>query len=183
MASNGTTIIGRETRIRGRVTGAQDVEVQGHIEGELVVTGDVSVDNTATIAADVRGRRITVRGAIKGDVSADEAIALEDGARVVGDLRAPRVAIARGGLVKGYVETGKADGKRSAPAAATRHHVAPAPHKAAPARPAAASSKPVAKAHAAHGKGGKMTLSGGKAPPPVVPVLKKGTKAALTKKR
>jgi cytoskeletal protein CcmA (bactofilin family) len=168
MASNHqSTIIGRETRIKGRVTGTHDVEVQGHLEGELTIDGNIRVDTHATIAADVRGHRITVRGAIKGDLSADEAIALEDGARVVGDLHAPRVAIAQGGLLRGYVETGKSEGKRPAQASATRH--APA-HK-----PAAPAHKPAAKPAAKAAKG--------KAPAPVVPVLKKGTKAALTKKR
>jgi cytoskeletal protein CcmA (bactofilin family) len=191
MASSETTIIGRDTRIRARVTGASDVEVQGHLEGELTVSGEVRVTETATIAADIRARRIVVRGAVRGDLNADEAILLEEGAKVVGDVRAPRVAIAPGGLVKGYVETGHAgEGKshvgRTAHATATR--AAPAPVRHAPPAPKSAPAKahPPAKAHAnskSAGKGGRLSLAGGKAPPPVVPVLKKGTKAALTKRR
>jgi len=186
--ASAATIIGRETRIRARVTGGSDVEVHGHLEGELTVGGEVRVEATATIAADIRARRIVVRGAIRGDLNADETILLEDGARVVGDLRAPRVAIAPGGLVRGYVETGHVgEGKRPAQSTATRaapapvrHAPAPAPAKHAPkaapkAVPAPAPAKPAAK--------GRLTLAGGKAPPPVVPILKKGTKAALTKRR
>jgi cytoskeletal protein CcmA (bactofilin family) len=191
MATHGSgtaTIIGRDTRIRARVTGSSDVEVQGHLEGELTVTGEVRVEQTATIAADIRARRIIVRGAIRGDLNADEAILLEEGARVVGDVRAPRVAIAPGGLVKGYVETGHAgEGKRSSSSAARSapvvresvRHAAPAPAKHAAKAPAKAAPAPAK--HAAKGRG--LTLAGGKAPPPVVPVLKKGTKAALTKRR
>lgn len=184
-----TTIIGRDTRVRARVTGASDVEVQGHLEGELTVTGEVRVTETGTIAADIRARRIVVRGAVRGDLNADEAILLEDGAKVVGDLRAPRVAIAPGGLVKGYVETGHAgEPKRASHASATRS--APAAVRHAPPPPKSAPAKVHAKAvHAspapakAAAKGRGLTLAGGKAPPPVVPVLKKGTKAALTKRR
>lgn len=188
MATHGaqTTVIGRDTRIRARVSGASDVEVQGHLEGELTVSGEVRVTETATIAADIRARRIVVRGAVRGDLNADEAILLEDGAKVVGDVRAPRVAIAPGGLVKGYVETGHAgEGKsRASHATATRAAPAPARHHAPPAKSAPAKAAP-AKAHAnaKPAKGRGMTLGGGKAPPPVVPVLKKGTKAALTKRR
>jgi len=190
----GATIIGRDTRIRARVTGASDVEVQGHLEGELTVTGEVVIDATATVAADVRGRRIVVRGAVKGDLNAEESIRLEDGARVVGDIRAPRVAIAPGGLVRGYVETQASGAKPAAvksAASAARHttHTTPthAAHASAPkAAPHAPASKPklahVATKPAASHRG--LTLAGGKAAPkPVVPVLKKGTKAALTKRR
>ena len=189
MASgNATTIIGRDTRVRARVTGASDVEVQGHLEGELTVGGEVRVTETATIAADIRARRIVVRGAVRGDLNADEAILLEEGAKVVGDVRAPRVAISPGGLVKGYVETGHAgEGKRASHSTATRAAPAPVRHAPPPAKsaPAKAHHAP-AKAHANSkpaAKGRGITLAGGKAPPPVVPVLKKGTKAALTKRR
>lgn len=188
MASSGTTtIIGRDTRVRGRVTGAHDLEVQGHVEGELTIEGDVRIDATGTVAADVRARRIVVRGAVKGNLNADEAITLEEGARVVGDLRAPRVAIAVGGLVRGYVETGAASSAKSASHKTTAHH---APTKAVHHAPAKVHhAAPAKKAHVAHvthkaHAGSKMTLAGGKsAPRPVVPVLKKGTKAALTKRR
>ena len=186
------TIIGRDTRVHARVSGAGDIEVQGHLEGELSVGGEARIESTATVAADVRARRIVVRGAVKGDLSAEESILLEEGARVVGDVRAPRVAIAPGGLVRGYVETQAAGAKPAARAAAPARHAAPA--QSAPARradgvravPPAPKSKPhvahVAAKHAAP-KARGLTLAGGKAPPPVVPVLKKGTKAALTKRR
>jgi cytoskeletal protein CcmA (bactofilin family) len=186
--ASGASVIGPETRIRGRITGSHDIDVRGHIEGELTISGDVRVDAAATIAADVRGRRIVVRGAIKGDLAADEAIALEEGARVVGDLRAPRVAIAPGGLVRGYVETGHA-GEGHRPKAADHHAKKAAPAHHAPTAKAAV-HKPAAKPTVSKTAKGGMTLAGGtrsgargKAPAPVVPVLKKGTKAALTKKR
>ena len=95
MAAN-VTVIGRTTRVRGRVTGAVDLEVQGFVEGEIAVGGDVTVDSPGIVGAGIRARRLIVRGAVKGDLVGDESILLESGARVVGDLRAPRVAIAQG---------------------------------------------------------------------------------------
>ena len=106
MAAN-VTVIGRTTRVRGRVVGSGDVEVQGFVEGEITVGGDATVDVHGLVGASFRGRRLLVRGAVKGDLLGEEAVILEDGARVVGDVRAPRVAIAPGALVRGYVETGE----------------------------------------------------------------------------
>jgi cytoskeletal protein CcmA (bactofilin family) len=108
MAAN-VTIIGKTTRVRGRVTGAVDLEVQGYVEGDIAVGGDVTVDTQGIVGASVHGRRLVVRGAVKGDLVGDESILLESGARVVGDVRAPRVAIAPGALVRGYVQTGDAE--------------------------------------------------------------------------
>src|SRR5580692_6794255 len=103
MAGN-VSIIGKTTRIRGRVTGAVDLEVQGFVDGEIAVAGDVTIDAQGMVGASVRGRRVVVRGAVKGDLHGEEAVVLEEGARVVGDVRAPRVTIAPGALVRGFVE-------------------------------------------------------------------------------
>jgi cytoskeletal protein CcmA (bactofilin family) len=179
------SVIGRAARVRGRVTGAVDLEVQGYVEGEISVGGDVTVDTGGMVGASVHGRRLVVRGAVKGDLTADEAILLEDGARVVGDVRAPRVAIAPGALVRGFVDTG-ANGEAARPARAAPA-ARPAP---APARPVAAPApapKPVIKpAVVSHLAGAAPAASKDagprRPPPPVVPALKKA-KGQIAKKK
>jgi cytoskeletal protein CcmA (bactofilin family) len=187
------SVIGRTTRVRGRITGEVDLEVQGFVDGEIAVGGDVTIDAQGMVGGGVRARRLVVRGAVKGDLHGEEAIALEDGARVVGDVRAPRVAIAPGALVRGFVETGEANG---APAKASRAQPAARP-AAAPARvappaakvhaaPAPAASKPAEKtAQAAHASGGNNAAAQAgprRPPPPVVPALKKA-KGQIAKKK
>jgi cytoskeletal protein CcmA (bactofilin family) len=204
MAASTTTIIGRTARVRGRLTGDADLEVQGFVEGEISVGGDVTVDAHGMVGAGIRGRRLVVRGAVKGDLLGEEAILLEEGARVVGDVRAPRVAIAPGALVRGYVETGEGTGEalRASRAAATR--AAPVAAKpamaAAPAKPPAlapktaavvtkAANATVAAATVVAAAGNNATRHGGanhaggrRPPPPVVPALKKA-KGQIAKKK
>src|SRR5579863_1918326 len=81
MAAN-VTIIGRATRVRGRITGPADLEVQGFVEGDIAVGGDVTIDVAGMVGAGVQGQKIVVRGAVKGDLVGSEAVLLEDGARV-----------------------------------------------------------------------------------------------------
>jgi cytoskeletal protein CcmA (bactofilin family) len=192
MAAN-VTVIGRTTRVRGRVTGSVDLEVQGFVEGEIVVGGDVTVDSPGIVGAGIRGRRLVVRGAVKGDLVGDESIRLESGARVVGDVRAPRVAIAQGALVRGYVQTADADaaGRRAARAApAARPLAMQAPARTAPAVSAAAVAPP--KGAPAPAKIGRPEPSAARAaatnagprrpPPPVVPALR-SAKGQIAKKK
>jgi cytoskeletal protein CcmA (bactofilin family) len=195
MAAN-VSIIGRATRIRGRVTGDVDLEVQGFVDGEIAVGGDVTIDAQGMVGASVRGRRVVVRGAVKGDLHGEEAVVLEDGARVVGDVRAPRVAIAPGALVRGFVETGEGAGapartsRAQQPAArpvAAPVRVAPAaaPAHVAPPAPAAKPVERVAQAAPAHATGGNNvpTAPGPRRPPPpVIPALKKA-KGQIAKKK
>jgi len=185
-----TTVIGRASFVRGRVNGSGDLEIAGRVEGDVTITGEVTVESSGLVAANVNAKRIIVRGAVKGDLTADEALVLESGSRVVGDLRAPRIAIAPGGLVRGHVQTGAAGAAKprashaSARAATPARAAAPAPAaksvpKAAPSRPAASASK-----NGKHAPHRGATLAGARPgpPPPVVPALKKGTKAVHKKR-
>lgn len=170
------TVIGRGANVVGRVSGAVDLEIHGRIEGDVAVEGDVTVETQGLVAANIAGRRVVIRGAVKGDVTGEDAVRLEEGARVVGDIHAPRVAITRGALVRGHVQTsgipsdgarGRSSAKAASPAPASRE-ATPRPVVAAPARKIAAAAAPPPSP-----KG---------PPPPVVPVLKKGAKGALKKK-
>jgi len=186
MASD-VTVIGRGTRVRGRVSGAVSLEIQGHVEGDVTVDGDVTIDAHGTVGANVSGRRVVVRGAVKGDITGVDAVVLEDGARVVGDLRAPRIGVGPGALVRGFVETGKSGGApraRTNAAPAVRALPRPVPVAKPAAEPVKAAPAPVR--HVA-----PVALAGGVAkpvavrqgpPPPIVPALKKGAKGVLKKK-
>jgi cytoskeletal protein CcmA (bactofilin family) len=194
MASD-VTVIGRGTRVRGRVSGAVSLEIQGHVEGDVTVDGDVTIDTHGTVGANVSGRRVVIRGAVKGDITGVDAVVLEDGARVVGDLRAPRIGVGPGALVRGFVETGNSGGApraraNAAPAVRALPRPAPVAHsvvqKAAPepvkvAPPAARHVAPVALAGGAPPAAKPAPVRQGP-PPPVVPALKKGAKGVLKKK-
>jgi cytoskeletal protein CcmA (bactofilin family) len=203
MASS-VSIIGRTTRIRGRITGAVDLEVQGLVDGEISVEGDVTVEAQGMVGSTIRGRRLVVRGAVRGDLLGEESVLLEDGARVVGDVKAPRVAIATGALVRGFVDTGDAGAsapRAARPQAAARPQVSaprvappiaraqqpgPAP-AAAPPPPPKPVEKPAAKlseplVHASSSSNIAPSEGPRRPPPPVVPALKK-VKGQIAKKK
>ncbi len=191
MAAN-ATVIGRTTRVRGRLSGDVDLKIEGFVEGEIAVTGNVTVDAHGMVGANVQGRRLTVRGAIRGDLVGAEAVVLEEGARVVGDVRAPRIAIAQGALMRGLVQTAD-DGAARAPAvraqqvakpaAATSRAAAAPPARAHAPANAAAPAKPPGAALPAPPSPHRGNSSGARRPPPpIVPALKK-MKGQLLKKR
>ena len=87
-----TTVIGRATFVRGRVNGSGDLEIAGRVEGDVTVTGDVTVEASGLVAANISARRIVVRGAVRiesgarvrGDISGE--FSLEEGAEFVGNI-------------------------------------------------------------------------------------------------
>jgi cytoskeletal protein CcmA (bactofilin family) len=63
-------VIGRSTRIRGRISGDGDLVIEGNVEGDI----------------DVGAGAVTVRGEVEGDIRARGAVRIESGARVRGDV-------------------------------------------------------------------------------------------------
>jgi cytoskeletal protein CcmA (bactofilin family) len=182
------TVIGRTTRVRGRVAGDGDLQIEGVVLGEVTTSGNVTIDAHGIVGANVRGRRLVVRGAVQGDLFADEAVVLEEGARVVGDVRAPRIAIAEGALMRGEVQTSDEAPAAHVPSraqAATRP--APAAVRAAPPPPPKAVAVPAPVPRPAPPVKPAVVEAAAppaprRAPPPIVPVLKKAKGQILKKK-
>jgi len=167
------TVVGSGIFLRGSIQGEGDLEIRGRVEGEITVAGEVTIADGALVKADVTGRRITVRGAVAGNLTGEEAVRLEGGARVVGDVRAAAIGIADGALLRGNVQTEKpAAAQRTTVRAAGARLERPAPRV--EARKAAAGNGASRRGQAAEERPAP--------PPPVVPALKKGTRAALRKR-
>ena len=58
------TVIGQSTFVRARVSGTGDIAIEGRVEGDVNCNGEVLVDATGLVAANISARRIVVRGAV-----------------------------------------------------------------------------------------------------------------------
>lgn len=98
-------LIGTGTRIRGRVSGTGDLTVEGSVEGDVAVRGNLTVSENGTVKADaVDADSITVAGTLEAEsqvvgalrvlvgsrvrCNVKGSIALEDGAEFAGRIEA-----------------------------------------------------------------------------------------------
>ncbi|MFW5967324.1 MAG: bactofilin family protein [Persicimonas sp.] len=101
--ANGCTI-GPQVTINGRVTGDEEVTVQGTIEGTIALESRLVVDEGGRVVADVEADVIAVRGALEGDIVARQIVELRDGCTVTGTIRAPRINIEEGARFRGDID-------------------------------------------------------------------------------
>jgi cytoskeletal protein CcmA (bactofilin family) len=101
-----TAWIGHGVVIEGRITSAQDLRIDGKVEGTIEV-GDhgVVIGQSAEITADLTAKSILISGSVVGDVTAAQRVELKAGASVEGDITAPRLVIADGAIVNGTIDT------------------------------------------------------------------------------
>ena len=116
------SVIAGSAVIRGNVRGDTSLEILGRVEGDVGVTGDLSIGPDAVIVGAVSGARVLVGGSVEGDVSGTEAVVVADTGRVVGDLVAPRIGMSEGAQVRGNVRT---EGSGGASRSGERREAAP----------------------------------------------------------
>ncbi|HEU4577054.1 MAG TPA: polymer-forming cytoskeletal protein [Polyangiaceae bacterium] len=170
------SVIGSSSVIRGNVRGETSLEILGRVEGDVGISGDLSLGPDAVVVGTISGARIVIGGSVQGDVTASEAIVITETGRVVGDLTAPRIGMSEGALVRGSVrsEGGAASGRSSSPRSAEVRAPAPPPVERAAPR-AANHAAPVAN----HASAAKAPAK--KAPPP--PVIQAPRAGARARKR
>jgi len=127
--------------IRGNVRGDTSLEILGRVEGDVGVTGDLSIGPDAVIVGAVSGARVLVGGSVEGDVTGTDAVVVSETGKVVGDLVAPRIGMSEGAQVRGNVRT---EGGNAAAGARNleRRETASAPRAISETRPAASVERP-----------------------------------------
>jgi len=96
--------IGPGLVIRGRLSGEGELQIDGRLEGDLLVQGAVQVGTAGVVLAAVEADRIVVSGHVRGHVAASDEVAVHEGGRIDGDVRAPKVAIDDGGMLHGGID-------------------------------------------------------------------------------
>ena len=110
----GGATIGPSIKIKGDVSGDEDLLIQGKIEGKVKLgKHNVTIGSDGHVKADVHGRIVVVEGQVEGDLHAKEQIVLRHSARVEGSIAAPRVTLEDGAVFRGGIEmdAGGKDGK------------------------------------------------------------------------
>lgn len=105
-AADAATLIGPGIHVRGRVSGEEDLHIEGHLEGSIELTETVYVATGGIVVATVQARDVVISGVVVGNVTADDSVTLNAGAKLVGDITAPRIIVADGASFSGNVAMG-----------------------------------------------------------------------------
>src|SRR3954452_8555102 len=107
------TVIGQSILISGKLTGDEDLTVQGRVEGELTLTKTLIVEPSGVVKANVAVKNAIISGVVVGNINATESVELTREGRMVGDIRAPRVIIVDGASFRGRVDMGELEAGRT----------------------------------------------------------------------
>jgi cytoskeletal protein CcmA (bactofilin family) len=108
VSSRAAASISQGIRIKGEVTGSEDLFVDGLVDGKLnLANGSLTIGPNGTVKADVVAREVIVRGRIDGKVTGRDKVQLWGTAQVFGEVQTDRLSIEEGAMLRGKVEAGK----------------------------------------------------------------------------
>src|SRR5713226_3193240 len=112
-SSRAAACISQGIKIKGEVTGSEDLFVDGVVEGKLSLTTNscLTIGPNGHVKADVLAREVIVRGKIEGKVTGRDKVQLWSTGQITGEVQTDRLAIEDGALLRGKVEAGRQTSK------------------------------------------------------------------------
>ena len=98
-------MIGPSIRIKGNLSGNEDLVIQGRIDGEVLLKkNQVTVGSTGKVNADIHGKSIHVEGEVRGDLVGSAEVIIRSTGKVQGNIVSPRVTLDNGSKFKGSID-------------------------------------------------------------------------------
>jgi len=94
------TVIGPNAHVRGDIQSDGGVRIEGILEGNIDITGNLVIGEGAKLIAEINANNISISGAVKGNVSGNRVEILETG-RVWGDLTINSLLLNEGAYLRG----------------------------------------------------------------------------------
>ena len=104
-ADRDTGWLGSSLRVKGDITGTEDLLIDGSVEGVIELDErKLTVGTTAKVIADINARDVVVYGYVKGNVRAKGRIEIKKDGSVIGNLTTAQIMIEDGADFKGSIE-------------------------------------------------------------------------------
>jgi cytoskeletal protein CcmA (bactofilin family) len=99
-----STVLGKATKLSGKLTFKDSLKIKGMFEGEIVSEGRLYLSEGSRIKADITAESVVIGGAVEGNITASKRVELLTSGRLIGDIKAPSVRIADGVVFRGTCE-------------------------------------------------------------------------------
>ncbi|MDF2634586.1 MAG: hypothetical protein K0R78_1460 [Pelosinus sp.] len=98
------TIIGKDSMMKGAITGKGALRIDGQFEGDINTAGSIIIGENAKVTAQCKGVNATIAGIVYGNIDISEKLELLSSAQIYGDIKAGILSIGEGAIFKGACE-------------------------------------------------------------------------------
>src|SRR5713226_3540138 len=103
--SRGGARLGASIQIRGEVTGTEDLQIDGIVEGPISLKGhELIVGSTAQLTSEIHAGEVIAYGKVVGNIHARGRVDIKKDGSIIGDIDSARISIEDGAHFKGRIE-------------------------------------------------------------------------------
>jgi cytoskeletal protein CcmA (bactofilin family) len=114
-AARASARLGASLRIEGHLTGGEDLQIDGKVDGPISLNGhQLTVGSTAILNSEIHAGEVVVFGKIVGNVHAQGRVDIKTDGSVTGDISTSRISIEDGAHFKGRIEIDPAKSQAAA---------------------------------------------------------------------
>ena len=107
--------IGKSISIKGDLTGNEDLEIEGKVEGKVdLPNNQLTVGANGSVSAEVSAKSVIVIGRVSGNIKGTERIEIQATGVVEGDVSTPRLVVAEGAVLNGSIQMTRGEDAASA---------------------------------------------------------------------
>ena len=97
--------IGRTLVIKGELSGAEALYIDGRIEGKISLPDNrVTIGRNGSVQANITAREVVVMGKVSGNIECSDRVDIRSEGSVTGDVSTVRISVEDGAVLKGGVE-------------------------------------------------------------------------------
>ena len=96
--------LGKNLYIKGNISGHDDIQVDGKIEGNLKLKRNLDIQPSARIKGSAVAKTIDVKGEVEGKLAAGSKMFIDHTARIEGKIFTPVISIVEGARFNGEVK-------------------------------------------------------------------------------
>src|SRR6202521_4367053 len=97
--------IGRTLVIKGEVTGAESLFIDGRVEGKISFPENrVTIGRNGNVTANITAKEVVIMGKVHGNVECEDRLDIRSEGLLAGDVITHRISVEEGAILKGGVE-------------------------------------------------------------------------------
>jgi cytoskeletal protein CcmA (bactofilin family) len=106
--------IGRTLVIKGEISGAEALYIDGQIEGKISMPENrVTIGRNGSVQANISAREVVVMGKVTGNIECTDRVDIRSEGVVNGDVSTVRISVEDGAVLKGGIEVRSGDQKQN----------------------------------------------------------------------
>jgi len=105
MTREGLSVIGKTLFVKGEIEAAEDMVVEGRLEGSIRHTANrLIIGTSGVVNADIDAKNLIIEGTVEGNIVGSESVVICESAEVRGNVYTARISIADGAQFSGSVD-------------------------------------------------------------------------------